>query len=45
MIAQADAAPPEISLQHLEKRFGEIRAVDRVSLDILGGEFFSLLGP
>jgi spermidine/putrescine transport system ATP-binding protein len=35
----------EIRLIGLEKRFGEIRAVDGVSLDIRTAEFFSLLGP
>ena len=38
-------SPPEISLRDLTKRFGEVRAVDDISLDILAGEFFSLLGP
>ncbi len=27
------------------KRFGDVVAVDRVSLEIPGGEFFSMLGP
>ena len=35
----------EIRLVDLSKQFREVRAVDRVSLDILPGEFFSLLGP
>ncbi len=38
-------ASAEIRLIDLEKRFGEVRAVDGVSLDIRTGEFFSLLGP
>ena len=29
----------------LSKRFGDVRAVDDVSLEIRAGEFFSLLGP
>ena len=45
MTALADAASPEISLQRLEKHFREVRAVDGISLDIVAGEFFSLLGP
>ena len=35
----------EIRLIDLEKRFGAVRAVDGVSLDVRAGEFFSLLGP
>jgi spermidine/putrescine transport system ATP-binding protein len=38
-------SPPEISLRDLTKEFGEVRAVDDVSLEIGAGEFFSLLGP
>jgi spermidine/putrescine transport system ATP-binding protein len=38
-------SPPEISLHDLTKRFGEVRAVDDISLTIDTGEFFSLLGP
>src|SRR6478735_4213407 len=37
--------PPEIRLEGLEKRYGDVVAVDGVSLDIVAGEFFSLLGP
>jgi spermidine/putrescine ABC transporter ATP-binding subunit len=39
--------PTEISVEirGLTKRFGEVAAVDSVSLDIRRGEFFSLLGP
>jgi spermidine/putrescine transport system ATP-binding protein len=39
------AAPPEIRLASLTKQFGDVRAVDDVSLEIRAGEFFSLLGP
>src|SRR4051794_20942722 len=41
----ATGAPPEIRLLALEKRFRDVVAVDRVSLEVAGGEFFSLLGP
>ena len=34
-----------ISLQGLHKNFGKVVAVDGVDLDILNGEFFSMLGP
>jgi spermidine/putrescine transport system ATP-binding protein len=36
---------PEIRLVELVKQFGDVRAVDGISLDIASGEFFSLLGP
>jgi spermidine/putrescine transport system ATP-binding protein len=36
---------PEIGLDSLTKRFGDVVAVDDVSLAIGAGEFFSLLGP
>ncbi len=41
-MAQDDAF---ISLSEVSKEFGPVRAVDRVSIDIRRGEFFSLLGP
>ena len=34
-----------ISAQDLSKRFGELRAVDRVSFQVAEGELFGLLGP
>jgi ABC-2 type transport system ATP-binding protein len=34
-----------ISVRGLSKRFGELRAVDRVSFDVSPGELFGLLGP
>ena len=34
-----------IELRDVVKRFGEIHAVDHVSLQIRDGEFFSMLGP
>src|SRR6188472_4601466 len=43
----ADGATPvgRIEILALTKRFGEVTAVDNISVDIAGGEFFSLLGP
>jgi spermidine/putrescine transport system ATP-binding protein len=41
----SDEAPAEIRLIDLQKRFGDVRAVDGVSIDVRAGEFFSLLGP
>ncbi|HEX9863958.1 MAG TPA: ABC transporter ATP-binding protein [Acidimicrobiia bacterium] len=34
-----------VELVDLEKRFGDVAAVDRITLRIEDGEFFSLLGP
>jgi putative spermidine/putrescine transport system ATP-binding protein len=34
-----------VSISNLSKSFGEVRAVDGVSLDVLDGEFLTLLGP
>ena len=34
-----------VSIQNVEKRFGALKALDSVSLDIAEGEFFGLLGP
>jgi spermidine/putrescine transport system ATP-binding protein len=39
------ASTPDIRLVDLTKRFGEVVAVDAISLDIRIGEFFALLGP
>lgn len=39
------AAETAVSLQGLTKRFGEVTAVDDVDLDIIDGEFLTLLGP
>jgi spermidine/putrescine ABC transporter ATP-binding subunit len=36
---------PIISFQNITKRYGNVTAVDAVSLDIRKGEFFALLGP
>lgn len=36
---------PLVRIENVVKRFGEVRAVDGVSLDIGPGEFFALLGP
>src|SRR3954453_3410896 len=44
---KADEAPdiPLLRIDAVVKRFGALRAVDRLSLDIAAGEFFALLGP
>jgi spermidine/putrescine transport system ATP-binding protein len=39
------AAKGEIRIESVTKVFGALKAVDDVSFDIPGGEFFSMLGP
>jgi putative spermidine/putrescine transport system ATP-binding protein len=36
---------PAVRLDHVTRHFGDVRAVDDVSLEIRDGEFFALLGP
>ena len=36
---------PALKLEQVEKAFDKVRAVDKVSLEVNTGEFFSLLGP
>ncbi|MGH2621393.1 MAG: ABC transporter ATP-binding protein [Anaerolineales bacterium] len=38
-------SPPAIRLDRVSRQFGDVKAVDDVSLDIPDGEFFTLLGP
>ena len=52
MIAQTDAievaaklGQPILRLNSVDKFFGEFAAVDRVTLDIYEGEFFTIVGP
>jgi putative spermidine/putrescine transport system ATP-binding protein len=40
-----NGSTPAVRLARVSRHFGEVRAVDDISLDILDGEFFSLLGP
>jgi spermidine/putrescine ABC transporter ATP-binding subunit len=40
-----DTPPPSVEIQDVTKRFGEVVAVDGVSLAIGRGELFALLGP
>jgi ABC-type Fe3+/spermidine/putrescine transport system ATPase subunit len=36
---------PVVQFVHVSKSFGDVLAVDDLSIDIYRGEFFSLLGP
>jgi spermidine/putrescine transport system ATP-binding protein len=36
---------PSVELEGVTKRFGDLVAVDELSLELAGGEFFTLLGP
>ncbi len=36
---------PAIQVEHIEKRYGQVRALADVSLEVAQGEFFGLLGP
>jgi len=42
---ETNSSAPVVELRNVTKRFGEVVAVDNISLDIQQGEFFSLLGP
>ncbi len=37
--------PPAIRIANLQKKFGDLLAIDRVSVDIGQGEFFMIVGP
>ena len=37
--------PPMVTIENVTKRFGDVVAVDDVSIDIRPNEFFALLGP
>lgn len=39
------AYQPAIRFIHVSRHFGEVKAVDDISLDIIDGEFFTMLGP
>jgi spermidine/putrescine transport system ATP-binding protein len=45
MPGEASTGTPSVELQSVTKRFGELVAVDDLSVEIGEGEFFTLLGP
>ncbi|HET7145130.1 MAG TPA: ABC transporter ATP-binding protein [Anaerolineales bacterium] len=36
---------PAIRFDKVSRHFGEVKAVDQIALDVIDGEFFSMLGP
>ncbi len=36
---------PLVQVEQLEKRFGDVRALDRVSFDVEAGEWIAIMGP
>lgn len=40
-----DRQTPAVRFTGVSRHFGAVKAVDQVSLDVIDGEFFSLLGP
>jgi spermidine/putrescine transport system ATP-binding protein len=40
-----ESSSPSVELRNVSKRFGDLLAVDDLSLELGGGEFFTLLGP
>jgi len=40
-----EGSTPSVELRSVTKRFGDLVAVDGLSLELAGGEFFTLLGP
>ncbi|MDB5508764.1 MAG: spermidine/putrescine transporter ATP-binding subunit, partial [Hyphomicrobiales bacterium] len=40
-----DASAPLLRIERVSKSFGGVRALDDLSLDVAGNEFFALLGP
>jgi spermidine/putrescine transport system ATP-binding protein len=43
--AGAVAAPADVRLDRVTKRFDDVLAVDEVSIEVPHGAFFALLGP
>jgi spermidine/putrescine ABC transporter ATP-binding subunit len=44
-VQMLDNGQAKVSLKNLGKRFGDVVAVDRVTLEVYEGEFLTLLGP
>jgi len=44
-VSTSSTSLPAVRFSNVSKHFGDVKAVDNVSTDILDGEFFSMLGP
>ncbi len=44
-VSGEDVGTPAVRLEGVQKRFGDVVAVDGIDLDVRDGEFFSMLGP
>ncbi len=44
-VLESPTAVPAVTLESLEKTFGDVVAVEGINLEIADGEFFSMLGP
>ena len=44
-VSDGDSLGTAVRLEDVRKRFGDVTAVDGVTLDVRKGEFFSMLGP
>ena len=45
VVPPTSTSAPVVQLSHVSKTFGDVRAVNDVSFEIMRGEFFSMLGP
>jgi putative spermidine/putrescine transport system ATP-binding protein len=45
MAMMNNPSTPAIRFDQVSRHFGEVKAVDQVNLEIIDGEFFSMLGP
>jgi putative spermidine/putrescine transport system ATP-binding protein len=44
-VSTSPAPSPAVRFHNVSRHFGEVKAVDNVSLDLRDGEFFTMLGP
>src|SRR5919205_209044 len=41
----SSGSPSHLTLRDLTKHFGSVRAVDKINIEVKGGEFLTFLGP